>query len=478
MNIILLASQYGPGNNSTLKPLGCYQLASWLRQHGYSVKVIDHCSIIDTATLRSMISRFIDSSTVAIGVTSTFWGESERFVETDRRKNFTEPEWVLAIREALEQEYSNLEWLLGGPSASYGQQLKYDWHLFVGNAEDSLLSYMDTKFNKKETRHPFDICSSTMQYHETDFIQSHESLAMELGRGCQFKCKFCQYPHIGKKKGTYLRSIDCIRNDLLYNYEHFGTTRYSFLDDTVNEDYDKIVALANMAQKLPFELEWAGYNRIDLIWSRPETIQILKDSGLKSSQFGIESFNAKASRFVGKGWFGKYSRDFILELREKWGKEVSFFMTFIAGLDDESEQELFDTANWLIKNKFYSWSFSPLRIKRILPSSNTVFKSEFERNAASYGYRFPKPLNDNYWETDRWNANQAIEVADACNKKLDATRLRILAGFTMFELPNLGYKTSDILWKHLRNYDIQDVINRRNNFLQNYIDATMAYNIK
>ena len=473
MHLILLSSQFGFKNSSTTKPLGCYQLASWLRQHGFTVKVIDHCSIIDTATLKSMISKFVNDTTVAIGVSSTFWSENERFKNANARRGASEPQWVLDIRNAVEVDFPDLDWVLGGFGAGWTYQLAKEWVRFIDYSEDSLLKYMDKKLNWSADRKKFNIESSTMQYHRTDFIQSHESLAMELGRGCQFKCKFCQYPHIGKKKGTYLRSMECIKNDLLYNYEHFGTTRYSFVDDTVNEDYDKIVALANIAQKLPFQLEWAGYNRIDLIWSRPETKQILKDSGLKSSFFGIESFNPQVAKLVNKGWFGKHARDFILELREYWGKDISFHLSFIVGFEDEDQQSVVKSADWLLENHFHSWFFHPLRIKRIPSGVTTVFVSEFERNYANYGYRFPNPMSNDYWEHTHWNANRAILVADLCNRKLlvDA----IPAAFAIFEKTNLGYNTNDVLWKPYKNYNHDEVDNRRRQFVQNYVDATMTY---
>jgi hypothetical protein len=473
MNIILLSSQYGYNNQSLTKPLACYQLASWLRQHGFTVKVIDHCSLIDTATLRSMISKFINDTTVAIGVSSTFWADNERFKDANARRGASEPEWVLDIRNAMDTVFPDLDWLLGGFSAAWTYQLSRKWIRFIDYSEDSLLKYMDSKLNRTVDRKKFDIESSRMQYHLTDFIQPHEALTMELGRGCQFKCKFCQYPHIGKKKGTYLRSIECIKNDLLYNYEHFGTTRYSFVDDTVNEDYDKIVALANIAQKLPFQLEWAGYNRMDLIWSRPETKQILKDSGLRSSFFGIESFNPQVAKLVNKGWFGKHAPNFVLELREAWGKDISFHMSFIVGFEDEAEQSVIQTADWLLENQFYSWFFHPLRIKRIPEGVPTVFVSEFERNYADYGYRFPNPLSNDYWEHNHWNANRAIDVADFCNKKLFKSMMP--GGFSIFEKTNLGYNTNDVLWRRYSEYTNEEVNTLRTRFIQKYVDATLAY---
>lgn len=472
MNIILLSSQHNAFNSSLIKPLGSYQLASWLRQHGYTVKVIDHCSKIDTNILANMVLKYVDKTTVAIGVSSTFWSRSERYENTDTRKNFTEPDWILMLRSVLEEKLTNIDWLLGGPSADHPHQLTKKWVLFRGYGEDSLLQYLDEKCSYVGTRQLFDICTSTMRYHRSDFIQPVEGLAAEIGRGCQFKCKFCQYPNIGKKKGTYIRSIDNIKSDLLYNYETFGTTTYSFIDDTVNEDYDKMVDLAKMAQSLPFELKWVGFNRLDLIWSKPDTIQILKDSGLKSSFFGVESFSSAASRMVGKGWSGKHARDFVLELREAWGNDITFFLSFITGLEGETAEEVTNTVDWLLDNKFYSWGFQPLRIKR-LHRQDSIFKSEFDMNYEKYGYRFPKPLNDNYWESDSWNAHSAIEIADQCNNRLYPTGLYIFSEFNMIEMINLGYDIKYIQTTHFKDYDLREVHNRKTSFISNYIEKTM-----
>lgn len=469
MNIILLSSHHSLWKFPVTKPLGCYQLASWLRQHGYTVKVIDHCSVIPTDTLVKMITKYIDDTTVAIGVSSTFWSASLK-----KNDDFAEPKWIVDVRNSIEEKFPKIDWLLGGPSAAYPRQLVKDWVRFVGSSEDSLLRYLDQKSHHLFTRKLFDITTSSTVYHESDFLQPHEALGMELSRGCQFKCKFCQYPNIGKKKGTYLRSMECVRNDLLYNYENFGITRYNFLDDTVNEDYDKIVALANIAQSLPFQLEWAGYNRIDLIWSRPETIQILKDSGLRSAHFGIETFHPVASRLIGKGWNGKYAKDFLLELRDHWKTDVTFSMSFIAGLEGDTEESIFKDVDWLLKNKFYSWFYNSLSIKN-LQNSDTVFRSEFEKNYADHGYSFPDPDNESYWVSATWNAASAAEVARRCNV-LDhrGAYLRIPAAFNIFEITNLGYDMDFVLKTPLGKYDYNERQRRREQFIETYVNKTLS----
>ncbi len=458
-------------DHAPVRGTGAYQLASWLRQHGYTVKVIDFCHFLTTEQLVEITKHYINDTTVCIGVSSTFWVPSEVPKTLDRKTNDTEPAWVSTARTQIENQYPNLSWVLGG-GGSILPKLKMSWHKIHGDGEDQLLQYLDQLTGRTDARQPFDITTLRKQHHETDFILPQETLGIELGRGCQFKCKFCRFHNVGKKPGTYLRNIECVKEEILYNYENFGTTNYYFIDDTVNEDYDKIVALAAMAKSLPFKLNWVGYIRADLVWNKPDTIQILKESGLKSAFIGIESFNPETARIIGKGWSGKRAKDFLLYLREQWGQDISFYLSFIVGLPKEDKTSLQETVQWLQDNNFKSWRFFPLNIYR---SSNLVWKSEFDLNYSKYGYRFPKPLNDMYWESDLWNTNSAIEYSLELNRVID--REQIFTAFILADFVNLGYNIDDIQWKTNLQYDWQDVEQRRNSMIQQYITQSLEHKL-
>ena len=180
---------------------------------------------------------------------------------------------------------------------------------------------MDECFSTQIARPNFDISKLENCFYDDLCIQETEVLPIELSRGCQFKCRFCRYPLLGKKKNTYIRDYDLIEKEFLENYYRYGITKYFFLDDTVNESDEKVEKLAEIVQRLPFKLNWFGYNRVDLIGVKPHSIELLKLSGLKSSFFGIESFHLKASKVVGKGWNGAKGKEFLLELREHWGEK-------------------------------------------------------------------------------------------------------------------------------------------------------------
>ena len=435
-----------------VRTLSSYQLASWLRQHGYTIKVIDFCHLISTDDLVSITEKYIGSDTLAIGVSSTFW----RDVGT---RYGAEPQWVLSARARIENK--KIHWLLGGTDSS-SEKLILDWNRFSGNAEDSLLKWMDENSNKLTYRNLFDITSNSVHFSKDDFIKSSEVLPIELGRGCQFKCRFCAYPLVGKKKGTYITDYNLIKEEFIRNYNEFGTTKYYVMDDTANENEEKIGALANIVQSLPFELSWTGYNRLDLIWSRPDTITTLKDSGLKSTLFGIESFHPGASMLVGKGWNGKHAKDFLLRLKDIWKDDITWCLSFIVGLPNESKDDIEATLDWCIKNKMYNWVFYPLYINQ---STTKLWRSEFELNYEKYGYSFP--INNYMWESKDWTFLKANEYASELNNR--SYNEKYIGPWGLFQLSCLDHSIQELMKKKIHLHPWNQYMNETKDFIDRYV---------
>jgi hypothetical protein len=445
---LILWNTLNYGSPSLLRPVGPHQLAQWLIKHGYTVKVIDFCSVLTTNDLVEITKKFVDNNTIAIGVSSTFWhpralaNEENSYTVRNPQGNTTseeaEPSWVLDSRVLLEGMYPKLDWVLGGALSE--SLLQLDWTKFHGHAEDATLKYLNEKRGKTALISNFEIQKLENGYGDELCIQPHEVLGIELGRGCQFKCGFCRYPLLGKKKNTYLRDFDLVRLELLQNYYNFGITRYTVLDDTTNESLEKIEMLANVAQALPFKLEWVGFGRVDLIWSRRQTIQLLKDSGLRSMFFGIESFHPEACKSIGKGWSSKHGKDFLVELKDTWGKDINFHTGFIIGLPGESELDIDNSVRWCIDNNMSSVYFAPLNISS---RPDLLFKSEFDTNYEKYGYRFNDPSNESYWENDNWSAasahNKAAEIHSYFKKN------NRIAAFGLADVANLGYSIDELI---------------------------------
>lgn len=456
------------------RPLGAHQLSGWLRNHGYTVKVIDFCHALSTDTLVSLTEKHIGSDTVGVGVSTTFWNDirSVNRMDKDYKKtsddNYFEPAWVISAREDIEKRHTNLEWLLGGASVTYRQlghlKTRFDWEKFYNHAEDALLKFMDEKSNKTITRKSFDIKTQNHCFYDDLTIMPTETLPIELGRGCQFKCRFCSYPLIGKKKGTYTRDLEHVERELLFNYEKHGVTRYAIMDDTVNESIEKIEELANIAQRLPFKLEWIGYNRLDLIGSQPQMVDLLKASGLKSTFFGIESFHPEASKIVGKGWNGKHGKEYLLELNEKWNCDISMTLAFIVGLPHEDKQSLLDTHEFCINNNISSWIYLQLYLNR------NFKQSEFEKNYEEYGFSFPHPMKNDYWVNDLWNHETAIKQTIELN--YEPRRMNMVKPMTWY-IPiyaTLGYTYDEVKNIPVKQLDRVELSKRFRSFVDSYVE--------
>ena len=112
--------------------------------------------------------------------------------------------------------------------------------------------------------------TSANRFDQRDCIIDGEVLPIELGRGCIFQCKFCGHHNLGKAKHTYQRCMHLIEEEIVYNYEQFKTVNYQFLDDTVNEDQDKVLNLSMLPDRTGIDISWTGYLRVDLLWRYPD----------------------------------------------------------------------------------------------------------------------------------------------------------------------------------------------------------------
>lgn len=443
-----------------IRSVGPHALASWLARFGYVIKVIDFSSNMSTQNLVDITEKYIDSSTIGVGVSNTFM--------TIRSQISEEPAWVVNARSQLEPKHPKLEWIIGG-NGWIIKPFVMKWRMFFGHAEDTFLKYLDEKTNVTTPRQKFDIQTFDTHYLDNLGLDKNEVLPLQLGRGCQFKCSFCQFPLIGKKKGTYIRDYSLVEAEFRSNYDRYGTTRYIITDDTANESEEKIIALADIVQRLPFKLEWVGYNRLDLIGVKPYTMQVLKDSGLRSAFFGIESFDLQASKSVGKGWNGKHAKEFLLKLRDEWKGEINWHLSFIAGLNNETGENSYNDHIWCIKNKMYSWEFSPLYINATNPY---MWKSEFERNHLEHGFTFPNKEQPGLWHSKTWNYNEAEKHATILTTAADAYCKTTT--WHLAEFASVGHSFDELMPRFMDEYNKP----LHQNKVKSLVDSYIQYQLK
>ena len=477
MHVIFLNSVY---TEIPQRSIGPYLLKHELKKHGYSSQVIDFCQDLTAEQIHNFVKKFSSNETICLALSSTFWFDETNCYYT--YDNGIPPNIYKAVK-LIKESLPNLKIILGGAHATYIKRRIEDVDMiFIGESEDTLpelldhltkgteepMFEIDTITQKKTYRNPLNkeyrIQTCDFMWDDNDCIIDRETLPMETARGCIFKCSFCAYPHLGKKKFDYLKSNDAIKNYLTTNYNKWRTTSYIMLDDTFNDSEYKIDGFLELTKSLPFKIEYAAFIRVDLIHSFEGMAEKLAETGLRGAFFGIESLHPKASKIVGKGWNGKSAREYVPHLMHNiWQNKISALCGLIVGLPGESKEDLIHTLNWANDNMI-NVVFYGLNVTNNL--HERAYVSEFERNAEKYGFKFDK---ENKWYNNSWNRKTVLEYSSGLNIK----RKRMnYSGFGHVALHSLGFTNEEILTTHpdkMTKYN-PEFHSRKKIFLQTYVE--------
>lgn len=474
------------GSKIFMRYAGAYKIASVLREAGYSVQVVDHFLLSGPETITKIIDKFVGEDTLMVCWSTTFMNITdehsvmaartpEMFQFQNLKKIVLGASTVLGFADGIPivpDEFQNIithikginpgtRLVLGGTKADLQAQQGIDAFV-VGYGDVAIVEYAKflegknpffqfKKLNDTQISIENDVKASTynfvesqITFAESDFIRPGEVLPIEISRGCMFKCKFCYYPLIGRKKNDYTKTEEVLYAELMRNYEDFGTTNYMLSDDTFNESVSKLEFFANLVNRLPFKIEYCTYLRLDLIHRFPEMADLLKESGLKVAMFGLETLNHEAGKAIGKGLHPELSKQTLTWLRETKGWKNNILMSsgFIIGLPFDTPETVNAWASELVSFKYPldTFNFHALRLN---PTDVKIWKSEFEKNYAEYGYHFDKNKSEG-WINEHWQFEDARDLAVELHNYALHAGLSPVNGFFAMMLRNYNYSWDDI----------------------------------
>ena len=418
---------------------GTYRIATEMRNHGWDVDIVDFMMSFTNDELKDIVLNKKRPDTKYVGFSSTFLmpRDFDPFEARTIIRQSADARSTLGIPLEEAQDLVDFISSLGITVLIGGSKLKYDlvnvkW--IKGPAEDQFFQ-------------DFDFTKSTIKYIDNDFIFEGEHLPIEIARGCIFKCKFCSYPLNGKKLWEFCKSPTTIKNELQYNFDKFGTTGYLFSDDTYNDSPEKVEQLLKVYKQLPFKLEFSSFARLDLILSRPETLPMLVESGLKSVFFGIETLNHDNGKLIGKGMDPDKIKQGLIDIKKQY-PELSISAGFIAGLPYDTPESLNEAIDWLDQSPIDSYSFQVLSLGK---------GSELGQNKEKYGYQIDE---NGHWYTKYLDHATAFKIADR-NKKGTVT------SFTFYNrLRNLDFTPEQV--SKLTIADKDEIMRRYNNKIKIY----------
>ena len=331
-----------------------YRLRTSLRNHGYELLVVDTAPLMKPEEIIKLLENTVTAETLVLGF-STVWLDSFNW------EVWEDPiTWITdSFFNTVKEKFPNVKIVAGGTGGTHvrGAKLISDhssW-IFNGFSDDSFYRLLDLLTNKPDHGLQYKLengksivdSNVTHQIPNPDYVETifetddlfydHQPMPLEVSRGCIFRCSFCSHPFQGAKDwDSYIRTPENLAEELRRNYDMFGTTRYSLMDDTFNDSIEKLDRLHRAIDlaKLP-KFEFMSYIKAELLVTKPEMIPKLKELGCKAGYIGLESMNNQSRKIIKKGMDIDRVIDSLYKLRQDADTRIQ--ASFIVGLPEESE---------------------------------------------------------------------------------------------------------------------------------------------
>jgi len=476
------------------KYAGTFRIATELRQHGYGVQTIDLTAFNGfDSELEKILDNILTDDTLWVGISTTFLSNIFGFPYFRSQQSFDKrfahiKDLDIELRRFvnyIKSKSPKAKLIAGGSRRFMIEQFGFKVFKFYNDTEiiefTDYCSGKNKNINLKylsdtvEGSEFADFTKSVIEFEKNDIIFPNEAMPIEISRGCIFRCKFCAFPMNGKSKGEWVKHANVLRNELTRNYEEYGITNYIVSDDTYNDSADKVKLLYDdVYSKLPFKIAFTAYIRLDLMMRFTETVDYLKESGLTSALFGIETINHESGKAIGKGVDPKLQFEFLKDLKNNQFKNILTHSGFIVGLpkDRPDEMERLEEFIFSEENCLDHVIVEPLFITpRDIVHVNKPYYSEFDLEHDKYGYECYEQIEDSAFNEVRWrNSNlsfdfdQAYAFSRRMNNIIDNESDKFKYGGFVFQyMQSLGISTNDLITLSKRQirakYDMTKILN-------------------
>jgi hopanoid biosynthesis associated radical SAM protein HpnJ len=164
----------------------------------------------------------------------------------------------------------------------------------------------------------------------------HPYVSIYSSRGCPSRCIYCLWPQTFSGRSMRCRSPENVASEVRWILENIPQVReISFDDDTFTADREHARAVARLLK--PLGISWTINARANCDF---ETLQIMREAGLRHVVVGYESGNDAILKNIRKGITKEQALKFTRDC-QKLG--LSIHGAFIMGLPGESRETIRET---------------------------------------------------------------------------------------------------------------------------------------
>lgn len=348
-----------------LPPLGLAYLASYARQQGHEVAILDMG--VESVTLTAGYLKHYD----LIGVSA----DTPRYLNALKIAKMAKEAGIYVVFGGYHATFMDQEVLETGVVdfivRGEGEEIfaRLLAVLEKGKLPDGLeqvdgISYLlDGKYKRNKTAAlpenlddlPFPARDLLKLERYKNHLNNLPLTNLITSRGCPFDCTFCSSTRFGGKKWRY-RSAKSIADELEMLYHDYGYRAFSFMDDNFTTSKQRIMDLADEleARKMN-DVIWWCFSRVDILAKNEKLVKRMAQAGAFKVFLGLESANAETLDDYGKNISLEQQKEAV-RLLHKYG--IGVHGSFVIGDETETEEMIRKTVDMAINLDPESLQFS------------------------------------------------------------------------------------------------------------------------
>ncbi len=170
-------------------------------------------------------------------------------------------------------------------------------------------------------------------------------VAMLASRGCPYSCAFyCPYS-INSGRKWRARSIDDVIGEMEFLKKNYGVKAIDFRDPVFTLSRERTVKLVQAMMKKRLDIIWSCETRVDCL--DKELILLMKRSGLRHINIGVESFNEEILKKSKRLPIRATYQEDIISFCHKNGISIAAF--YIIGLEGDTKNSVRQTIKYAKK---------------------------------------------------------------------------------------------------------------------------------
>lgn len=346
MNIILINPRPRIWIKSTTLPLGIAYIASYIREKGYSVQIVDlnisphetipQADVYGITSTTSLIMQAYDlaaelkkrGGTVVLGGPHPTCLPHEA-LEHEAVDYVVRGEGEIAFYELLEAIKKS-----GGFEAIEGLSYKKDGTI-IHNTERAFLKELDI------LPYPaYDLFGDLKRYsHPQPLIGWRKPVVnIMTSRGCPFNCHFCYKGTFGRNWRA--RSPQNILGEWEMLIKKYRVKELSVQDDCFNLKPERAIELSNLIVENKLTIPWTLPNGMRADYITEDLIVAMKHAGMYRTAVGVETGNQSVMDDIGKGETLEDIENAFKILKKHKIQTIAFF---VMGNPKDTEETLEET---------------------------------------------------------------------------------------------------------------------------------------